>query len=447
MLSSKRAAIVLVCLLGSLTLPSLHGQQTRADRCIVPVKDVDVYGPGQRAIIAWNKGLERLILSTDLYAHTETRILEVLTLPSKPTVEKASFESFRAVQDLMIMKMPRAIATQYMGGLEVVFHEKIGAHDATIVKAISLTELASFMADYLEKNGLDRLIAVGEETRRILGDYVTRGFNYWVFDLVDLYSTTRSLEPLAYQFQSSSMYYPMKVSSVAKGLTEIVLYLIASDPLKESDIPPKMRLGRYAPSDQVVQFQLTPLDLERVDPQLNELFNGRAWFTAVKYSGSLAELDFDLQIVPQPTLCRTITVRVNESTSHVGDTLTIGVDFVHLLPACAEIMVLHFHEIRLEVLDSNGARKQVWEWRTNSDLHQEVLWRPQTEDNYVVRASSWWNGERLEVDARTSVTAAREAFPKEIFWLLGGALVAVSCVLVGAGITYILLKPRVTKRS
>ena len=65
----------------------------------------------------------------------------------------------------------------------------------------------------------------------------------------------------------------------------------------------------------------------------------------------------------------------------------------------------------------------------------------------MVSASSWWNGERLEVDAHTSVTAAREALPKEIFWLLGGALVAVSCVLVGAGITYILLKPSVTKRS
>jgi len=446
LLSSKRAAIVLVCLLGSLTLSSLFAQQTRADRCIVPVKDVDVYGPGQRAVIAWNKGVERLILSTDLYAHMETRILEVLPLPSQPTVEKASFESFRAVQDLMIMKMPRAIATQYKGGLEVVFHEKIGAHDVTIVRAISLTELTSFMADYLEKNGMDRRMAVSEETKRILGDYSARGFNYWVFDLVDLYSTTRSLEPLAYQFQSSSIYYPMKVSSVAKGRTEIVLYLIASDLIKESDIPPKMRLGRYIPSDQVVQFQLTPQDLERVDPQLNKLFSGQAWFTTVKYSGLLAELDFDLQIVPQPTLCRTISVRVNESTGHVGDTLTIGVDFVHLLPGCVEIMVVHFHEIRLEVLDSNGVRKQAWEWRTNSDLRQVVLWRPQSEDNYVVRASSWWNGERLEVDAHTSIAAAREAFPKEILWLLGGALVAVICILVGAGITYLLLKPRVAKR-
>jgi len=447
MLRSKTATIVLASLLASLILPSLLVQRTRADRCILPIKDVDVYGPGQRAIIAWNEGIERLILSTDLYARAETKVLEVLPLPSQPTVEKASLESFRTVQNLMIMKMPRAIATQYKGGLEVVFHERIGAHDVTIVKATSLTELAGFMSDYLEKIGLDKRVAVTEETKWILSDYMARGFNYWVFDLVDLYSTTRSLEPLAYQFQSSNMYYPMKVSSVAKGRTEIVLYLITSDPIKEGDIPPKMRLGRYVPSDQVVQFQLSPEDLGKVDPQLMKLFTGQAWFTALKYSGSLAELDFDLQIVLRPTPCRTISVRVNGSTCHVGETLTIGVDFVHLLPGCVEIMVVHFHEIRLEVFDSNGVRKQVWEWRTNGDLHQVLLWGPQTEDNYVVTAGSWWNGERLEVEAQASVTVAGKAFPKEILWLVGGVLATILCVLVGVGIAYFLLEPRLTKKS
>ena len=440
------ATIILVPLMLSV-VSSLSVQQAYADRCILPIKDVDVYGPGQKAIIAWNGDTERLILSTDLYAHVETKVLEILPLPSQPTVEKGDFESFRVVQNLMMRNMPRALTSQYKGGLEVVFHEKIGSHDVTIVKATSLTELANFVSDYLERSGLGRTVAVTEDAKRILGDYLARGFNYWVFDLVNLHPTARSLEPLVYQFQSPSLYYPMKVSSVAKGRTEIVLYLITSDPVKESDLPTRMRLGRYVPSDQAVQFQLSPQDLESMDPQLKKLFTGQTWFTAVKYSGALAELDFDLQIALGSKPCRTISVEVDANTCQVGETLTIRVDFIHLLPGCVEVMIMHSHDVRLEVLDSNGVRIRVWQWSMSSDLHQVVLWRPQTEDNYVVRASSWWNGERLEVEARTIVTVVGKTFPKEILWILGGATVAVLCVLVGASVAYFLLRPRLTKQS
>ena len=447
MLRCGIVTVILVPLLMLSVMSSLPVQQAYADRCILPIKDVEVYGPGQKAIIAWNGEVERLILSTDLYAHVEAKVLEILPLPSQPTVEKGNFESFRVVQNLMMRNMPRALTSQYKGGLEVVFHEKIGAHEVTIVKATSLTELANFMSDYLERSGLGRTVAVTEDAKRILGDYLARGFNYWVFDLVDLHPTARSLEPLVYQFQSSSLYYPMKVSSVAKGSTEIVLYLITPDLVKESDLPTRMRLGRYVPSDQAVQFQLSPQDLESIDPRLKKLFTGQAWFTAVKYSGALAELNFDLQIAPGSKPCRTIYVGTDVNSCQVGETLTISVDFIHLLPGCVEIMIVHLHDVRLEILDSNGARIKVWQWSTNGDLHQVVLWRPQIEDNYALKASSWWNGERLEVEAQTSVMVVGKTFPKEILWLLGGVVVAMLCVLVGVSVAYFLLRPRLTKQS
>jgi len=447
MLRCRNAAIILVLLLASSSLLSLLVQTTHADRCILPVKDVQVYGPGQKAIIAWNGETERLILSTDLYARIETKVLEVLPLPAQPTVEKASFDSFRAVQNLMIKNMPRMLATQIKAGLEVVFHEKIGSHDITIVKATSLTELANFMSDYLEKNGLGKDMAVSEDTRKILGDYLARDFRYWVFDLVDLYPAARSLEPLTYQFQSSSLYYPLKVSSVAKGNTEVILYLITSGPVKETDIPPKMRLGRYAPSDEAVQFQVSSQDLDSIDTQMKKLFTGQTWFTAVKYSGSLVDLDFDFQIVPRPEPCRRISARTDVNACQIGETLAIDVDFVHLLPTCVEITIVHFHEVRLEVLDSKGARIRTWQWITNGDLRQVVLWRPEIEGSYVVKASSWWNGEKLEVEAQTSVTVTGKTLPKEVLWLLSGVLIAVFCVLLGSAVTYFLLRPRLVKQS
>jgi len=447
MLRCRNATNILVLLLASSSIFSLLVQTTHADRCILPIKDVHVYGPGQKAIIAWNGEIERLILSTDLYAHVETKVLEVLPLPSQPTVEKATFDSFQAVQNLMIKNMPRPVATQYKGGLEVVFHEKIGAHDVTIVKATSLTELANFMSDYMERNGLGKHIAVTEDTKQILGDYLAREFRYWVFDLVDLYPAARSLEPLTYQFQSPSLYYPLKVSSVAKGQTEVILYLITSDPVKDTDIPPKMRLGRYAPSEQAVQFQISSQDLDNIDPQMKKLFTGQTWFTAVKYSGALVDLDFDLQIVLRPKPCRKVSIRTSANTCRVDETLAIEVDFIHLLPGCVEMTVVHFHEVRLEIFDSKGVRMVAWQWRTDSDLHQMVFWKPEIEDSYAVRASSWWTGEKLEVEAQISVTVTGRTLPREVLWLLGGVLIAVFCVLMGAAVTYFLLRPRLIKQS
>jgi hypothetical protein len=66
-----------------------------ADRGMIPIKsDVSVYEPGQKAIIAWNKGKEILILSTDVRASGETKVLEVMPLPSVPKIEKGDLKSF-----------------------------------------------------------------------------------------------------------------------------------------------------------------------------------------------------------------------------------------------------------------------------------------------------------------------------------------------------------------
>jgi len=68
-----------------------------ADRCIFPATDADVYGPGQKAIRACNGQVERLILSTELYATKGTTLLEIMPLPSEPSVDEGTFESFQAV--------------------------------------------------------------------------------------------------------------------------------------------------------------------------------------------------------------------------------------------------------------------------------------------------------------------------------------------------------------
>jgi len=448
---------ILVILILPLSLPLAH-----ADRCILPTADVDVYGPGQKAIIAWNGETELLILSTDLYASADTKVLEVLPLPSEPSVEKGRFESFEVVQRLMMEKMPRVAVPSYKGGLEIVFHEKIGAHDITVVKAISIKELSEFILDYTRKMGIAQL-DIGESAAEIFSDYLTRGFDYWVFDLVDLYSTARSIEPIVYRFQSPSLYYPLKVSATAKGPTEIILYLIAPQPIGEDSIPSKMRVARYLPSDQIIRFEVSHDELAAVDEDISSLFPmtlsypplPAAWFTAIKYEGDSSELDFDLEIYPSNGIpphppCRSIEVSTDKTQYDFGETVEIVVDYVHLLPDCAEVQVVHFHQIRLEVLDSAGETIQMWQWETKGDLYRTVAWRSERTGDYTMRASSWWNGERSEVEDQTAITISSTSPPppyvvsmgSEVRWLLYGVIIAVVCIFIGATLTYLLLRKR-----
>ena len=53
--------------------------------------------PNQRALIAYNGLEEILILSTDLKADRETKVLEIMPLPSEPAVTNADVEIFQKV--------------------------------------------------------------------------------------------------------------------------------------------------------------------------------------------------------------------------------------------------------------------------------------------------------------------------------------------------------------
>lgn len=398
----------------------------QADRGAIPLGDVDIYGPGQKAIAAWNGETERLILSTDLRASADAKALEILPLPSEPSIEEGSLESFEAAQRIIRAKVP--LAKEARAGLEVVFHERIGAHDITVVRASSAEELVGLMAGYAAKEG--EAPRVQESAKKLVEDYLARGFAYWVFDLVDLTADERTVQPIAYEFKSSFLYYPMKISATARGWTEILLFLLTAEPVEH--IPPKMRA--LTPP-----LELSPEELAEIDRKVATLFNGGAWLSAVKYEGDLAGLDFDLEYPRRP--CRSIKVSTDKADYELGETVTITVTFTHLLPGCFEAQALHFHQIRLEVFDPGGALIQSWLWETNGDARAAVKWKPSKAGGYVIKASSWWNGEKLEVeDSRAVAVFAPPGLNGAARWFLYGAVTAAASMLAGAGMAYLLLK-------
>jgi hypothetical protein len=182
-------------LIGIFMIALIAASPAKADRVVIPFTDASVYGPGQKAIIAWDGETERMLLSTDVYANKGTKALELLPLPSEPLIEEGSFKSFESIEHLMIAKAPKVKegAEPPSSGLEVVFHKKIGAHDITVVKVSSLGELVKEILIRFGEGGVSQ--SIQGKVRDLLNEYLIRGFNYWVFDSIDL--TMSAGSPLA----------------------------------------------------------------------------------------------------------------------------------------------------------------------------------------------------------------------------------------------------------
>ncbi|MDI6858931.1 MAG: DUF2330 domain-containing protein [Methanocellales archaeon] len=160
-------------------------------RYIVP-REVHLDESGQNAIIAWNGNEEVIILSTDVKSSESAIVLRILTLPSNPTkVEEGSFDSFTKLIEI-INKKVRAIREREMygvlgkveaPGVGITFHEKIGAHDVTIVKVNDLDHFIDWVKDFT----------------------VSKGFEYS--------ETKQTVNPLVYRFESDFLYYPLEITA------------------------------------------------------------------------------------------------------------------------------------------------------------------------------------------------------------------------------------------
>jgi len=304
--------MVALLLLASMCLPYVF-----ADRGMIPVEpEVSIYEPGQKAILAWNGYEEIMILSTDVSSSQQTLVLEILPLPSKPVVEAASFQSFEEIQDLiwnegLNMLTYSSKNEARSGSVEVVFHEEIGAHNITVVKASSALELSSWMNSFLENIGVDDAVSLGS-FESVVEDYMNRGFRYYVLDLITVSSEERSVDPILYKFNSDFLYYPLIITSPIGGDTEITLFILTEDKIDEDQFPFQKARYRFAEGRwKPIEFVLSKGDLSKIDLRIGEIFEYKAWLTVLTYNGEVSSLVKDLMISSDLPAEPTINVEVS----------------------------------------------------------------------------------------------------------------------------------------
>jgi Uncharacterized protein conserved in bacteria len=279
---------------------------------MVPISNVSVYGPGQKAIIAWNGEEEILILSTDVRASGDSQVLEILPLPSEPEIEKGDFASFEQVDKLIKEHFPTRLWDRARKGtvgppgegVEIVFHEKIGAHDITVVKATDSSELVKWAEKFLKDVGIEYRIS-SPRLESVAGEYIAGDINFFVFDLIEVSAEPKSIEPIKYRFDTEFLYYPLKISTLAEGWTDINLFLLTPQPVnlhwlpQGSELPQGLEIGKFYGSRgaQPIQFKLTQEELASIDKSIGGFLEDDAWLTTVSYHGDLAGLTGDLKLV------------------------------------------------------------------------------------------------------------------------------------------------------
>jgi hypothetical protein len=274
--------------------------------------------PGQKAIIAWDGQQEILILSTDVYAERNTTALRIVPLPSEPDrIEQGDFNSFLRIRDLIYDRFRHrhtwldCVGGKGEGGgegMDIVFHEKIGAHDIWVAKATDAAGFVNWAEDFLAQNQIQYQIS-SPQLESLAAQYIQEGIQFFVFDLIELSTDQKSVEPIVYQFQSDTLYFPLKISSILPGSTEISLFLLTPEPLVDASQLPENQSGENGmgiakANGKRVQFKLGEEELASIDPRLTELLPGHVWLTAVqsydprdyRLSIPLASLDKDIKL-------------------------------------------------------------------------------------------------------------------------------------------------------
>jgi hypothetical protein len=253
-----------------------------ADGGSIPFKrNVTVFEPNQRAMIAWNGSDEILLLSMDLKASEATKVLEVLPLPSEPVVKKGDVETFRRATALINQKIRRPNTGRRRGGGrgggggsarpagEVTFHQKIGAQDIHVTHVLDTGGFIDWVEKYLQSAGVENPdIPAG--IKKAVGQYLEEGFTWFVFYVVSLDEALKTGEAIQYKFKTKFLYYPMKVTQTATGRTTIDLLVLSPRLLEKfPGIPSHEVQLRHEP------VSITSRELRGLNPDMDTLLGHR----------------------------------------------------------------------------------------------------------------------------------------------------------------------------
>ncbi len=254
---------------------------------------------GQKAVIAWNGTDEILMLSTDVSSSQKSEVVELMPLPSNPTISRGEKQSFLKVQELVNTYLavvgPKWTWGDHrsLGGspgaqppkITITFQEAIGVHYLTVVKAEEASELIQWLENFLETKGYTKELPSNLE--EMFSYYIQNKMNFFVIDMIETNSTVKTVDPLVYEFKSSKLYYPLRISSLFSGDTDISLFTITSNELNDDSIIGEGFVKK-------AQFQIKQEALAEINTNMTKLYSSNPYICYFEFRGALEDFDGDI---------------------------------------------------------------------------------------------------------------------------------------------------------
>ena len=174
-------------------------------------------------------------------------MLEVIPLPAEPRVRLGSFRTFEAAQKLVVEKRLWAcahggaaagIAAVPESAGRITFHEQLGAHNLAVATVVNPDGFMEFVQSYLRDNYKAVEAPIRPDFVKVIQSYLDRGFRWFAFDVIVLDGSVKSREPIEYRFRSEKVFYPLRISSLEVGKTEVELLVFSAGGLTRfEDMP------------------------------------------------------------------------------------------------------------------------------------------------------------------------------------------------------------------
>ena len=274
--------------------------QVWADRGGFSPRRERVSESGQKAVIAWNGTDEILMLSTDVSSSKQSEVVELMPLPSNPAISRGEKGSFLKVKELVntylaVAGHPRWIwsFSRSEGGspkakppkITITFQEAIGVHYLTVVKAEEASELIQWLENFLETKGYTKELPSNLE--ELFSYYIQNKMNFFVIDMIETNSTVKTVDPLVYEFKSPKLYYPLRISTLFSGDTDISLFTITRNELDDDTITREGFVKK-------AQFQIKQEALAEINTNMTKLFSSNPYLCYFKFRGALEGFDGDI---------------------------------------------------------------------------------------------------------------------------------------------------------
>ena len=242
----------------------------------------EVYAPSQKAAIFWDGTTETMILSTKISVDNLTNLAWVVPIPSKvkPEVDEGDIQIFYDLTDLFNpIDNSKGWGVRNLadgGEVQVIETKKVDIYDITILKATD----ASVLVNWLNENGYN----TPKTAIPVLQDYCDKEDFYFIANKINLKNKYRNLvitgtdrkcanklfvysfekenlirwmddpicknanienayillelkrgisTPLKFTFQPEEPFYPMKISSINEGDTNVKVYVFSEIPVND----------------------------------------------------------------------------------------------------------------------------------------------------------------------------------------------------------------------